>query len=114
MSESLSQAPFSPELQPPLPGHPPPGRALHGDLPASSPFGFDGAVSDVAPGASVDVAVGVADRVENCGTAELVFIEVQHRTYSAARLGAASSRCSLAIIIACSADVTRPGVQLSA
>jgi mannose-6-phosphate isomerase len=41
----------------------------------------DGAVSDVAPGASVDVAVGVAHRVENCGEAELVFIEVQHGTY---------------------------------
>jgi mannose-6-phosphate isomerase len=42
---------------------------------------LDGAVSDVAPGASVDVAVEVAHRVENCGEAELVFIEVQRGTY---------------------------------
>jgi mannose-6-phosphate isomerase len=41
----------------------------------------DGAVSDLTPGASVDVPVGVAHRVENCGEAELVFIEVQHGTY---------------------------------
>jgi mannose-6-phosphate isomerase len=35
----------------------------------------------VGPGAAVDVPVGVSHRIENVGTAELVFVEVQHGDY---------------------------------
>jgi mannose-6-phosphate isomerase len=35
----------------------------------------------VGPGDAVDVAVGVAHRIENLGATDLVFIEVQHGDY---------------------------------
>lgn len=34
-----------------------------------------------AAGQSVDIAIGMAHRVENTGTVPLVFVEVQHGTY---------------------------------
>jgi mannose-6-phosphate isomerase len=42
---------------------------------------LDGAKLAVTPGTSVDVATGVPHRIENTGTEELVFIEVQHGDY---------------------------------
>jgi mannose-6-phosphate isomerase len=42
---------------------------------------LDGAHIEVSPGATVDVASGVAHRIENIGDGELVFIEVQHGDY---------------------------------
>ena len=40
-----------------------------------------GAHIEVSPGTTVDVAPGVAHRIENIGDGELVFIEVQHGDY---------------------------------
>jgi len=42
---------------------------------------LDGEVVAVRPGSAVDIGVGVAHRIENTGTATLVFIEVQHGEY---------------------------------
>lgn len=42
---------------------------------------LDGQVVQVRPGTAVDVPVGIAHRIENTGTAELVFVEVQHGDY---------------------------------
>lgn len=42
---------------------------------------LDGTEIRVSLGATIDVPVGVAHRIENCGDAELVFIEVQHGDY---------------------------------
>jgi mannose-6-phosphate isomerase len=39
---------------------------------------LDGVIRDVGPGDAVDVAVGVAHRIENPGAEDLVFVEVQH------------------------------------
>jgi mannose-6-phosphate isomerase len=41
---------------------------------------LDGVTRDVAPGDAVDIAVGVAHRIENRGPEDLVFVEVQHGT----------------------------------
>lgn len=42
---------------------------------------LDGTTVEVGAGDSVDVEVGTAHRIENSGTEDLVFIEVQHGTY---------------------------------
>ena len=42
---------------------------------------LDATSRTVAPGDAVDVAVGVAHRIENLGQEDLVFIEVQHGEY---------------------------------
>jgi len=42
---------------------------------------LDGGKIQVSPGTAVDVGLGVAHRIENTGTTDLVFIEVQHGTY---------------------------------
>src|SRR5579871_4914270 len=42
---------------------------------------LDQTTVEVGPGDSVDVEVGTAHRVENHGTSDLVFVEVQHGTY---------------------------------
>lgn len=42
---------------------------------------LDGVAIDVAPGSAIDVAIGVCHRIENTGSAELIFIEVQHGDY---------------------------------
>ncbi len=42
---------------------------------------LDGVTRKVAPGDAVDIAVGVAHRIENSGAADLVFVEVQHGSY---------------------------------
>jgi mannose-6-phosphate isomerase len=36
---------------------------------------------EVAPGSAVDVALGTSHRIENTGTDDLVFVEVQHGEY---------------------------------
>lgn len=42
---------------------------------------LDGVTRSVVPGAAVDVPVGVCHRIENVGSDELVFVEVQHGDY---------------------------------
>jgi mannose-6-phosphate isomerase len=42
---------------------------------------LDGVTGQVAPGDAVDIAVGVAHRIENTGSEDLVFVEVQHGSY---------------------------------
>ena len=42
---------------------------------------LDGKESEIDPGAAVDIPSGVAHRVHNTGTADLVFVEVQHGDY---------------------------------
>ena len=42
---------------------------------------LDGTTLDVTVGSAVDVAVGVAHRIQNVGTGPLVFVEVQRGTY---------------------------------
>jgi mannose-6-phosphate isomerase len=42
---------------------------------------LDGTTTAVAAGTSVDIPLGTAHRIENDGSVELVFIEVQHGTY---------------------------------
>jgi len=42
---------------------------------------LDGREFELAPGESVDIAVGQAHRCENRGTSDVVFIEVQTGTY---------------------------------
>ncbi len=42
---------------------------------------LDGDVVDLAEGAAIDIPIGAAHRVENPGTADLVFIEVQRGDY---------------------------------
>ena len=42
---------------------------------------LDGNATDVSAGVSVDVGLGVPHRIENTGTDDLVFIEVQHGDY---------------------------------
>jgi mannose-6-phosphate isomerase len=42
---------------------------------------LDGVRSEVAPGSAVDIPIGTAHRIENTGTEELVFIEVQRGDY---------------------------------
>lgn len=42
---------------------------------------LDGVESEVGPGSSIDIAVDTAHRIENPGSEQLVFIEVQHGTY---------------------------------
>lgn len=36
---------------------------------------------DVGPGCAVDIALGTSHRIENTGTDDLVFVEVQHGEY---------------------------------
>ncbi len=42
---------------------------------------IDGLENEVKPGCAVDIPVGVSHRVENTGTEDLVFVEVQHGEY---------------------------------
>jgi mannose-6-phosphate isomerase len=42
---------------------------------------LDGKVVPIGPGGTVDVPAGCAHRMDNTGTEELVFIEVQHGQY---------------------------------
>ena len=42
---------------------------------------LDGAVHQLKPGDSIDIALGQAHRCENQGTTPVVFIEVQHGSY---------------------------------
>jgi mannose-6-phosphate isomerase len=42
---------------------------------------LDGATIEVQPGDSVDVPCGTAHRIQNTGSAPLVFVEVQHGDY---------------------------------
>ena len=42
---------------------------------------LDGNVIGLAPGQAVDIPLGAAHRIANDGTADVVFIEVQHGTY---------------------------------
>ena len=42
---------------------------------------LDGTTRDVTVGSTVDVAVGVAHRIQNTGSGPLVFVEVQRGTY---------------------------------
>jgi mannose-6-phosphate isomerase len=42
---------------------------------------LDGAIHELAPGEAVDIAAGVAHRIENQGSDDLVFIEVQLGSY---------------------------------
>ena len=42
---------------------------------------LDGAVTTLSPGQAIDIPMGAAHRVANEGTADVVFIEVQHGTY---------------------------------
>ena len=42
---------------------------------------LDGLEADVVAGEAVDIPTGVAHRMENPGTVDLVFIEVQHGAY---------------------------------
>jgi len=42
---------------------------------------LDGVRTDVMLGVAIDVPIGVAHRIENLGTGDLVFIEVQHGDY---------------------------------
>ena len=42
---------------------------------------LDGVIVNVGPGSAVDVPVGVAHRIENPTSGNLVFIEVQHGDY---------------------------------
>jgi mannose-6-phosphate isomerase len=42
---------------------------------------LDGLDQAIAPGSTIDVPVGVCHRIENTGSADLVFIEVQHGEY---------------------------------
>ena len=42
---------------------------------------IDGVVHDLGPGRAIDIPLGAAHRVENPGTEDLHFIEVQSGTY---------------------------------
>jgi mannose-6-phosphate isomerase-like protein (cupin superfamily) len=42
---------------------------------------LDGVTRKVAPGDAVDIALGVAHRIENPGAEDLVFVEVQNGSY---------------------------------
>ena len=42
---------------------------------------LDDAPVAVAPGTAVDIALGASHRIENTGTDDLVFVEVQHGDY---------------------------------
>jgi len=42
---------------------------------------LDGEVIELAAGQAVDIPLGAAHRIANDGTADVVFIEVQHGTY---------------------------------
>ena len=42
---------------------------------------LDGSVTALTPGQAIDIPMGAAHRVANEGTADVVFIEVQHGTY---------------------------------
>jgi mannose-6-phosphate isomerase len=42
---------------------------------------IDGSCVDIGPGQAIDIATGVAHRIENVGDDDLVFIEVQHGDY---------------------------------
>jgi mannose-6-phosphate isomerase-like protein (cupin superfamily) len=42
---------------------------------------LDGVEHELAPGESIDIAIGQAHRCENRGTTQVVLIEVQHGTY---------------------------------
>ena len=42
---------------------------------------LDGTVTELGPGQSIDIPLGAAHRIANEGTADVVFIEVQHGTY---------------------------------
>ena len=42
---------------------------------------LDGASIPVGPASAIDVPVGIPHRIENTGTDDLVFIEVQHGEY---------------------------------
>jgi mannose-6-phosphate isomerase len=39
---------------------------------------LDGEALSVGPGTAIDVPVGAAHRIENTGTGDLVFVEIQH------------------------------------
>ena len=42
---------------------------------------LDGATRNVAAGSTIDVAVGVAHRIQNTGSTPLIFVEVQRGAY---------------------------------
>lgn len=42
---------------------------------------LDGVETDIAAGSTIDVPVGACHRIENAGSDELVFVEVQHGDY---------------------------------
>ena len=42
---------------------------------------LDDAPVPIEPGVAVDIAVGTSHRIENTGTEDLVFVEVQHGEY---------------------------------
>jgi len=42
---------------------------------------IDGVVKPVAPGSTVDFGIGVLHRIENTGSEQIVFVEVQTGTY---------------------------------
>jgi len=42
---------------------------------------IEGIRNEVTPGSTIDIPVGASHRVENTGTEDLVFIEVQHGDY---------------------------------
>jgi len=42
---------------------------------------LDGAAASVVAGSAIDVPVGVCHRIENTGSEDLVFVEVQHGEY---------------------------------
>ena len=42
---------------------------------------LDDSVVEVRPGSAIDVELGTAHRIENTGTTDLVFVEVQHGDY---------------------------------
>ena len=42
---------------------------------------IDGQTTELAAGASIDISIGIAHRIENIGQTELIFTEVQTGTY---------------------------------
>jgi len=57
-------------------------RAEHWFIVSGSPrVTINGKVSDLQAGATVDIAIGELHRIENIGTEEVVFVEVQTGTY---------------------------------
>jgi mannose-6-phosphate isomerase len=57
-------------------------RAEHWFIVSGSPrVTINGEVSDLQAGATVDIAIGELHRIENIGTEDVVFVEVQTGTY---------------------------------